>query len=108
MHLARGILESQGYEVLSALNGEEGLREIHERKGKPIRLVVTDVIMPLMGGKVMVSWIKSDFPDLKILFTSGYSDDAIANHGILENGVEFHAQALLTDNPGAKSARVAR
>ena len=58
-------------------------------KDQPIRLVVTDVIMPLMGGKVMAEWLKATYPDLKILFTSGYTDDAIAHHGVLEAGVEF-------------------
>ncbi len=58
-------------------------------KESPIRLVVTDVIMPLMGGKVMAEWLKTTYPDLKILFTSGYTDDAISHHGVLEPGVEF-------------------
>ena len=42
-----------------------------------------------MGGKVMAEWLKATYPDLKILFTSGYTDDAIAHHGVLEAGVEF-------------------
>jgi FixJ family two-component response regulator len=54
--------------------------------------VVTDVIMPLMGGKVMAEWLKTTYPDLKILFTSGYTDDAITHHGVLETGVEFLAK----------------
>jgi FixJ family two-component response regulator len=52
-------------------------------------LVITDVIMPQMGGKVMAEWLKTTYPDLKILFTSGYTDDAIAQHGVLEPGVAF-------------------
>src|SRR5580658_3089024 len=58
-------------------------------KGSPIRLVVTDVIMPLMGGKVMSEWLRTTYPDIKILFTSGYTDDAIAQNGVLELGVAF-------------------
>jgi PAS domain S-box-containing protein len=88
-NLTRGVLEAQGYEVLSASNGEEGLRAVRERKGAPIGLVVTDVIMPLMGGKVMAEWLKTTDPGLKILFTSGYTDDSIARCGVLESGVEF-------------------
>src|SRR6185369_7757614 len=91
-HLARGVLETQGYEVLSASNGQDALHVARDHKGAPIRLVVTDVIMPLMGGKVMAEWLKTTFPDLKILFTSGYTDDAIAHHGVLEAGVEFLAK----------------
>ena len=88
-HLARGILEAQGYKVLSASNGQDGLHEVHEHRGPPISLVVSDVIMPQMSGKVMAEWLKTTNPDLKILFTSGYTDDAIAHHGVLEAGVEF-------------------
>jgi CheY-like chemotaxis protein len=88
-HLARGVLEAQGYEVLSASNGQDALHVVRDHKGSPIRLVITDVIMPLMGGKVMAEWLKTTYPGLKILFTSGYTDDAIALHGMLETGVEF-------------------
>ena len=88
-HLACGVLQNQGYEMLSASNGQDALHVAREHKGSPIRLVVTDVIMPLMGGKVMAEWLKITYPDLKILFTSGYTDDAISHHGVLEAGVEF-------------------
>ena len=88
-HLARDVLEAQGYEVLRAANGQHALHVAREHKGSPIRLVITDVIMPRMGGKVMAEWLKATYPDLKILFTSGYTDDAIARHGVLEPGVEF-------------------
>jgi CheY-like chemotaxis protein len=91
-HLARSVLDNLGYEVLSASNGQDALHVAREHKGSPIRLVVTDVIMPLMGGKVMAEWLQATFPDLKILFTSGYTDDAISHHGVLETGVEFLAK----------------
>jgi len=88
-HLACSILEAQGYTVLRANNGQDALRTAHEHKGPPIRLAVTDVIMPVMGGKAMAEWLKTTYPDLKILFTSGYTDDAIAQHGVLDAGVAF-------------------
>jgi two-component system cell cycle sensor histidine kinase/response regulator CckA len=88
-HLACSILEGQGYTVLRANNGQDALHVAREHKGPPIRLVVTDVIMPQMNGKVMAEWLKATYPDLKILFTSGYTDDAIAQHGVLEAGVAF-------------------
>jgi signal transduction histidine kinase len=91
-HLARGVLETQGYKVLSASNGQDALHVARAHQGSPIRLVVTDVIMPLMGGKVMAEWLKTTYPGLKILFTSGYTDDAIAQHGVLDAGVEFLAK----------------
>jgi PAS domain S-box-containing protein len=87
--LARNVLQGQGYEVLTAANGQEGLHTVRDHKGPPIRLVITDVVMPVMGGVVMAEWLKSDNPDMKILFTSGYTDDAIAQQGVLEKGVEF-------------------
>ena len=88
-HLARSVLETQGYKVLSASNGEDGLRAAREDQESPIRLVITDVIMPLMGGKEMAEWLKVTNPELKVLFTSGYTDDSISRHGVLETGVEF-------------------
>jgi response regulator RpfG family c-di-GMP phosphodiesterase len=88
-HLACSILEAQGYNVLRANNGQDGLRVARECKGAPISLVITDVIMPLMNGKVMAEWLKATYPNLKVLFTSGYTDDAIVQHGVLEAGVSF-------------------
>jgi signal transduction histidine kinase len=88
-HLAQAVLEAQGYNVLTASNGQDALRVAREHEGSPIRMVVTDVVMPLMGGKVMANWLKTTYPELKILFTSGYTDDAIAQHAVLEPGVGF-------------------
>jgi signal transduction histidine kinase len=88
-HLAQGVLKAQGYDVLTAPNGQDALRVAREHKGQPIALVITDVIMPRMGGKVMAEWLKIAYPDLKVLFTSGYTEDTIAHHGVLDGGVEF-------------------
>jgi two-component system cell cycle sensor histidine kinase/response regulator CckA len=88
-HLAQGVLKAQGYEVLTAPNGQDALRVAREHKGGPICLVVTDVIMPRMGGKVMAEWLKITYPEIKVLFTSGYTEDAIAHHGVLDVGIEF-------------------
>jgi PAS domain S-box-containing protein len=88
-NLAVAILHAQGYQVLSAANGQEGLRVAREHEADSIRLVVTDVIMPLMGGKVMAEWLRATYPHLKVLFTSGYTDEAIEHHGVLDPGVAF-------------------
>jgi CheY-like chemotaxis protein len=88
-NLTRGALEAQGYDVLSASNGQDALNVAREHKGSPIRLVITDVIMPVMGGKVMAESLKTTYPDLTILFTSGYTEHAITQHGELEMGVAF-------------------
>ena len=91
-HLAQRLLEAQGYAVLRATNGQDALRVAREHKGSPICLVVTDVIMPLMGGKVMAEWLKATYPDLKILFTSGYTDEAMAQHGLIKGEIDFLAK----------------
>jgi signal transduction histidine kinase len=88
-HLAEGVLKAQGYKVLTAPNGQDALRVADEHQGEPIALVLTDVIMPRMGGKAMAEWLQTTNPDLKILFTSGYTEDAIAHHGVLDEGIEF-------------------
>ena len=71
-----------GYTVLRASNGEEGLRVAREVKGAPVSLVVTDVVMPRMGGRIMAEWLKATDPNVKILYTSGYTEEAISQHGI--------------------------
>ncbi|HEV2693143.1 MAG TPA: ATP-binding protein [Verrucomicrobiae bacterium] len=87
-HLACSILEKLGYTVLLAANGQDGVRMAERHKGSQISLVITDVIMPLMGGKEMAEWLKATYPTLKILLTSGYMDESI-HHKSLEPGVLF-------------------
>ncbi|HEX4121031.1 MAG TPA: response regulator [Verrucomicrobiae bacterium] len=88
-HLARNFLESQGYEVLLASNGQDALHMVRDHRGSPIRLVITDMIMPQMGGKVMAEWLTTGNPDLKILFTSGYTDDELTQNGAYEGEFQF-------------------
>jgi two-component system cell cycle sensor histidine kinase/response regulator CckA len=88
-NLALGVLQAHGYEVLRAIDGRDGLNLAFEHNGSPIRLVITDVVMPQMGGKVMADWLKTTLPEVKVLFTSGYTDDAIAHHGVLAPGAAF-------------------
>ena len=87
--LSKGGLEALGYTVLSAVNGQDGLRVAREHRGEPISLVVTDVMMPRMGGKVMADWLKTKYPDLKILFVSGYADEAFAPDAVHDFGTSF-------------------
>jgi two-component system cell cycle sensor histidine kinase/response regulator CckA len=91
-NMARSVLEAKGYHVLPASNGQDALHTVRDHKGAPICLVISDVVMPVMGGVVMAEWLKSANPDLKILFTSGYTDDAVTLHGALQKGVEFLAK----------------
>jgi DNA-binding response OmpR family regulator len=101
--LARHVLTAQGYKVLTAVNGQEALQVAREHKGEPIRLVFTDVIMPLMGGKMMTEWLATAHPGLKILFTSGYTDKVIGHHGGLGAGASFLPKPY---TPAALSSKV--
>jgi two-component system cell cycle sensor histidine kinase/response regulator CckA len=84
--LATHILRHQGYRVLEATNGEEALRVAQERL-EEIHLLLTDVVMPRMGGKELADRLKTLRPNLEVLFISGFPDEAIAHHGILDSGV---------------------
>ncbi|MBI4557548.1 MAG: PAS domain S-box protein [Candidatus Hydrogenedentes bacterium] len=84
--LAQRILEQQGYRVLVARTGEEALRA-SQAYDEPIDLLFTDVVMPKMNGKELAERVKQSRPTLRVMFASGYSDDAIINHGLLEPGI---------------------
>jgi two-component system cell cycle sensor histidine kinase/response regulator CckA len=83
------VLEHLGYTVLQTANGQEGLRVVREHQGSPISLVITDVNMPKLGGKIMVEELKATYSHLKVLFTSGYVDVATVHHGRLDRNVAF-------------------
>jgi two-component system, cell cycle sensor histidine kinase and response regulator CckA len=87
--LVSTVLRRQGYEVLAAANGKDGLRTVLENKGQAIGLVITDVVMPQMGGKEMSGRLRTTAPGLKVLFTSGYTDDTIAHYGVLDPDIAF-------------------
>ncbi|HEY2823615.1 MAG TPA: PAS domain S-box protein [Candidatus Acidoferrum sp.] len=83
--LARSFLDDHGFNVLVASNGEEALR-VAEKHGRPIDLLVTDVVMPGMNGRALADRLLAKQPKLKILYISGYTDSFIAGHGVLEEG----------------------
>jgi CheY-like chemotaxis protein len=86
--VTRRILERQGYTLLEAQNGQEALRLLSHERGH-ISLLLADVIMPGMSGKELARKAVQISPDLKTLFMSGYTDETIAQHGVLEPGVAF-------------------
>ena len=83
------VLQAQGYNVLSAINGKDGFDKVRTHQGPPIQLVVTDVIMPVIGGRVMAECLKMTYPKIKVLFTSGYTEDTISSQGLLETDMDF-------------------
>ena len=94
--LARQILATQGYRVLEATNGEEALR-MCEHDQEPIELLLTDVIMPEMSGPELAERLHRLRPELRVLFMSGYTDDAIVHHGVLAEGAHFIQKPFAPD-----------
>jgi PAS domain S-box-containing protein len=88
LRMTSALLKKQGYEVLAAATPGEAIRLAGEHAGE-IHLVITDVIMPEMNGRDLATNLLSQYPQLKHLFISGYTDDIIAHHGILDEGVHF-------------------
>jgi DNA-binding response OmpR family regulator len=74
--------------VLSAKDAEEAL-EIVAAKGDSVRLLLTDLVLPRMNGKQLSETVRRLHPDIRLLFSSGYTRDIIGNHGILDEGIAF-------------------
>lgn len=88
LNMATMILTQLGYSVLAAKNPDEALRLAGKHDGD-IDLLMTDVVMPGMNGRVLANNILSLYPNIKCLFMSGYTADVIALHGVLDEGVHF-------------------
>jgi DNA-binding response OmpR family regulator/signal transduction histidine kinase len=86
--LAGGVLREYGYTVYEAHDGYQALKLYNSHEG-PIHLLVTDVVMPGMNGRELAQKIESLRPALKVLFVSGYTDNAIVHHGVLDAGTAF-------------------
>jgi CheY-like chemotaxis protein len=98
--LACEILRSHGYTVISARDGREGLRILSDMD-LHVDLLLTDVIMPDLNGKDLYLKAEEARPGLKVIYMSGYTEDIVADHGVLEPGVELISKpftmAVLTD-----------
>jgi CheY-like chemotaxis protein len=86
--LATRVLARGGYSVVEAGSGSEALR-VAEDAGASVDLLLTDVVMPGMSGRELADTLRVRFPRVKILYSSGYTDDAVVRHGILEAEVAF-------------------
>ncbi len=82
------VLRSLGYRVLESAGGFEAIRHCSDHDG-PIHLLLSDVIMPEMGGREVAAAVAAARPGIKVMFLSGYTDDAIVRHGILQEQVAF-------------------
>lgn len=86
--LVTDYLRNAGYKVLEAIDGEHALQAAAAYPD-PINLLITDVVMPRLSGRELAAKILSERPGLKVLFISGYTDDSVFRHGVLEGGAPF-------------------
>jgi two-component system cell cycle sensor histidine kinase/response regulator CckA len=87
-NLTKRILESGGYTVLEAGDGEQALLRL-EAHPAVVHLLLTDVVMPGMNGRELAARVAALRPGIKVLYASGYTDDAILRHGVLDAGSRF-------------------
>jgi two-component system cell cycle sensor histidine kinase/response regulator CckA len=100
--LTREILRRTGYRVLEACDGVDALGIVREHPGR-IHLLLTDVVMPRMSGHELVELARPLRPDMRILYVSGYSEEAIARQGQLTEGIELLAKPF---TPGVLTAKI--
>ena len=103
--LAENILKRQGYQVLSADSGADCLRRLTDHSG-PLDLLLTDVIMPGMNGRDLYRAVRRQFPQVHVLYMSGYTDDVILHHGVLEEGIHFIQKPFSVDGLIAKVGQI--
>ena len=87
--LASSVLGEQGYDVLEAANGHEAMRHARKYAEGKLDLLLTDVVMPLMGGKELAEQLREIHPNVKVLFISGYADDPVGRFGLSEGEADF-------------------
>jgi two-component system cell cycle sensor histidine kinase/response regulator CckA len=95
--LVAEILKGRGYRVIEASDGEEAIKVAQKNSGDKIHLLLTDVVMPGMSGRELAEILAPHHPGLKILYMSGYTDNAIVNHGVLEEGVNYIQKPFTLD-----------
>ena len=100
-NLAVRILEKYGYEVLKAGGGLEA-EAVSQTYDGQIDLLLSDVIMPRASGKETAEKVKESRPNIKVLYMSGYTDDVIAHHGVLDSDTNFIEKPFSADSLGAK------
>ncbi len=86
---ASRVLREMGYTVLEASNGTEALDLAAENAHKPVHLLLTDIVMPQMGGEKLAQHLKGRHPQMKVLYVSGYTANAVVHQGVLDDGVAF-------------------
>jgi len=105
LKLVTGMLTTLGYRVIASGNPLEALSQC-EKEEMPLDLVITDVVMPFMSGRELRDRLLATRPDLKVLFMSGYPSNVIAQHGILEEGMEFIQKPFSLADMAAKAGKL--
>jgi len=93
----------QGYRILEASSEDDAFLICNQHDG-PIHLMVTDVVMPKMYGPELAKRLSSSYPEMKVIYMTGYVEDVISHHGVLEKGVE-NLQKPFTINDLARKVR---
>jgi PAS domain S-box-containing protein len=99
--VARQVLERQGYTVLEAPHGDAALALAAAHDG-PIHLLLTDVVMPGLSGRQVADQLKLLRPETRVLYASGYTDDAVVRHGVLEAGIAYLQKPFTTGSLARK------
>ena len=104
-NFAQKALRGYGYRVMDAENGEDALRVCKEHDGQ-IDLMITDVVMPKMGGREAAERLRPLYPQMKVIYMSGYTDNAIVHHGVLEPGLNFLEKPFTPEGLARKAREV--
>ncbi len=103
--LVRQVLNKYGYKVLEARSGAEAIL-LHENAVGPIHLLLTDVVLEQMGGRQLAEHLLKNNADMRVLYISGYADDAIVQHGVLAADTEFLQKPFTTEALAQKVRQV--
>ncbi|GAB6145352.1 response regulator [Desulfocicer niacini] len=99
------ILKREGYDILVAENGNDALARLEGHHGN-VSLMLTDVVMPEMNGKELFNQVSALYPEIKVIYMSGYTDEVIAHHGIMDEGVHFIQKPFSVNDLSAKLREV--
>jgi CheY-like chemotaxis protein len=103
--LVRETLESKGYKVLEADNGESALQIVSAHRGE-IHMLITDVVMPGMSGRELSARLCALHPQTKVLYLSGYTEDAIVHEGVIDPETAFLQKPFTLQNLSRKVREV--